>query len=368
MGPFQDWLHMADDYGATAGCAHGGGLSGRLGSYDERLQEMRRHLRKQQEKQKRNDLRRLNREKEMAHKWVEFQAEERRAREQELRDRLLLLEKSQTGRKGTENGVSARQRGHVTNGGLAGGAGGNGATSAKAEAPASARESVCLAACQRALALAVSETGTTDVPILAADLEAVVSQEPATKKSGAGTLPRLRKKKREEGAVAVPLRAGGAQGEKSIMQQAQEQFQGLCRSVDGRAILELGTRQQRMHREALVKLDQVAVERAEEDADDNGRGEEEQEAEDQQLPPISNDNGHMARKYRLRSMRQITSQVLQCRRKMTIQLKNSLISVSGLGCSSQDQRPQPLDHDEYACDALRRNTSLFHAGNYRASM
>merc|ERR1719482_1666924 len=68
------------------------------------------------------------------------------------------------------------------------------------------------------------------------------NQEAAVKKGGAGALPWNRKKKKEE--VAMPLRPGGAQREKSIMQQAQEQFQGLCRSADGRKILELGTRHQ----------------------------------------------------------------------------------------------------------------------------
>jgi hypothetical protein len=156
---------------------------------------------------------------------------------------------------------------------------------------------------------------------------ATCSQDP---KKGGGTLPRIWKKKREEGPM--PLRQGGVQRDKSIMQQAQEQFQGLCRSSDGRAILELGTKQQRTHREALLRGDLHAVERAEQEAEENAR-EEEQEVEDLEQPTVT--NKHMARRYRYRIMHRITSQALRCRKKMTSQMNHSFMSPSGLGCSTQ---------------------------------
>merc|ERR1719446_168890 len=111
---------MTDDFeAATAslggpgnwGSSGGGdsGLSKRLSSYDERLQDMRRHLRQQQEKQKRSELRQKNREKEMAQKWVEFQAEARKERDQELQVRVqheqqnrMPWTKRKSGRKATD--------------------------------------------------------------------------------------------------------------------------------------------------------------------------------------------------------------------------------------------------------------------------
>lgn len=309
----------------------------RLSSYDEKLQEMRKHTRKQQEKQMRFDLRQKNREKEMAQKWVELQAEERRVRDQEIRDRLAKLEESQSlSRRAIDTDASPRQRFLTcTSNYSGGGLGGTNLVGAKTEAACALdRESLSLAAPDSYRA-AAAETGgetSTTAPNFAAEVAAAV-QEAAAKK--AGSLPRLRKKKREEGATAAPLRAGGPQFEKSIMQQAQEQFQGLFRSDDGRAILGLGTKHQRMHREALVRLDPVAVEMAEHHAEENGRGEEEHEAEDLQQPTISNENGHLVRKYRLRGMRQITSQVLQCRRKMAISLNTCGLSHGGMGQTSQ---------------------------------
>jgi len=162
-------------------------------------------------------------------------------------------------------------------------------------------------------------------------------QEAVAKKNAAGTitmpsLTTVRKKKTEE--VAAPPRiASGLQ--KSIMQQAQEQFQGLCRSEDGRAILDLGRRQQKRERDALVKNDPKALEKAKQEADENG--EEEQEAED--LGGVGGGdqsaifNKHMASKHRLRMMQQVTSQVLQCRKKMANHIHKSFLSPSGLGCS-----------------------------------
>lgn len=164
---------------------------------------------------------------------------------------------------------------------------------------------------------------------------AVDVQEAAAKKNGAGTIPNpttVRKKKTDE--VAAPPRiASGLQ--KSIMQQAQEKFQGLCRSEDGRAILDLGTREEKRRRDALVKNDPKALERAKQEADENG--EEEQEAED--LGGVGGGdqsvifNKHMASKHRLRMMQQVTSQVLQCRKKMANNIQKSFLSPSGLGCS-----------------------------------
>lgn len=360
---------MADDYeAATAGLgggpgigAAGSGLRKREGSYDERLQDMRRHLRAQQDKQHRLDQRKKNREKEMAKKWVEYQAEVRQEREQELHERLEREQKSkdatslqrQSARKTDCSESGCRHREHADRQTLASGCsagskegiGGNGHHArAEAEAePAIAgkRESLTVPSSgappsreDHSRVHAAASDGSVTVTHAAAST-AVGTQEAAPKK---GASQRMRKKKREEVTTqGGPVRPGGTQREKSIMQKAQEEFQGLCRSADGRAILDLGTKHQRKHREALVKGDPAAVEMVEQELEENGEEEPEQEVQEQPTIP----HKHMARRYRLRMMSQITSQVLNCRRKMAENFQQSFLSPRGLGCSPQMEAKMP---------------------------
>jgi len=344
------FAQMADDFDAVTaslrgpggwGVSGGGdsGLSKRLSSYDERLHEMRRHLREQQKRQKQNERSQKSREKEMAQKWMDFQAEARKKREKELKDRLSHAQEScraPPSRKTTDAEPGARQRSQTaTSVCELGGAGTRGSGSKAEIVSPSDRASLCDAGgSPRSSVVLPKPHRIIDVsPCLsAAGAAAIAGTATAASPVKKGTFPRVRKKKREE--VALPsARSGGIQREKSIMQQAQEQFQGLCRSADGRAILDLGTRHQKMHRDALVKGDPVAVEKVEQEAEENGRGEEKQEVEDQEQPTIANKN--MARRYRLRMMHQISSQVLQCRQNMTASMKESFLSPSGLGFSPQ---------------------------------
>jgi len=311
---------MADDYDATTASLGGGwrsggevdsGLGKRLNSYDERLQDMRKHLRSQQDKQDRSDIRRKNRDKEMAQQWVEHQDKLRKEQKQEVECRLAKMKqktaKPRLGRKVVETHGSIRQ-----------GSREKAANGSKSSNP-SVRQ---VSGEQVANAVGILAEGE--------ELPAISQHAPLP------ALPQQLSSESASGTAAKKVRTGGLpQREKSIMQQAQEQFQGLCRSADGRAILELGKQHQKLHRAALVKGDPVAVEKFQaEQAGHHESGEEEKEVEDQEHPNEFQ-NKNMARRYRLRMMHQITSQVLQCRKKMTSNMQNSFLSPSGLGCTTQ---------------------------------
>lgn len=310
-------------------------------SYEERLQEMRRHLRQQQEKMKRCELRQKAKQEEMAESWVEYKAEQQRLRDEELRQRLSREKTNQE--RATARKVAGLAK--LSNQREQGGA---------LPAPNGCKtEAVCQLASGSladvpksptlvsagADALGVPEPAVTTAPEAVATTGAVIcGLEALAKKPGMLLSP---KKKRDERTPAEMAKGKSSQGERNVMQHAQEQFQGLKKSADGRAIIDAGTKQQRTHREALVKLDRVAVDRCEKEAEvENGRTDEEKKADPEQHELWKwAENGQMARRYRLRNMRQVTGQVFQCRKTMAAQLES--FCGSGLGCSTQGviQRP-----------------------------
>lgn len=360
---------MADDFEGAAGNLPGGagpsgavvGLSRRYRTQEEKLQDMRRHLREQEERFKKAERMKKAREKEMASKWVEYEQAKRVMREQELRDRLahLARQKQHTERKAAEKKSHQAEAGAAARTTIptasAGSAGGGGLPDVRKEADAPMAPDISGGAAGTATPGSRSGERSSRRERSpghgrskdCSDPEDTGSPSSRGKKSprmsprvgragGPGGSQRARKKKREEvitpRGITVPVR------EKSIMQEAQEMFPGLNKSPDGREILASGNRNQKKTRDALVRGDPVALEEVEKEAKEKNT-EEEQEAEVQEQPSIS--NRHMARRYRLRMMHQITSQVLQCRKKMAINFQQSLLSPRGLGCSPYEEADEP---------------------------
>lgn len=332
---------MGDDFEAGAGNSPGGpgpsgpgvGLSRRYGTMEEKMQDMRRHLREQEDRHKKAEKLKKAREKEMAAKWLEHERAKKSAREEEVRERLTQLarQKQHTERKTLEKKAHqaearAAARATIPDGGSTTCSGLPGVRS-EAEATAAAETAGGSAA---TATVGVAEHNQNTNRPGEPDHPSSSKTAPRTSpgRSGGISSLRTRKKKREE--AATPRGITVPQREKSIMQEVQEMCPGLNKSTDGREILAAGTRNEKQRREAMVRGDPIALQEVEREANEMST-EEEQEAEVQEQPTIS--NRHMARRYRLRMMHQITSQVLQCRKKMALNFQQSLPSARGLGCS-----------------------------------
>lgn len=311
--------------GGTGVGTVGGGFVRAGASYEERLQEMRKHLRAHQERHRRIERCRKARDRELATQWMQHVEEDREARDKEHQRQMDRL----AAQKERARCIAERR-------------------DAEAAALAPVRADAVAAASGDVAVASVA------LPALMEDIECsegrrttfagqATHRAELTQAGGAIAGPpdatarkaiRVRKKRHvaseETTSPALP-RGPASSREKSIVQQAQERFQGLNWSADGREILANGTRTQRRTREALVKGDPSAVERAEKDVAESG--EEEQEAEVQEREPEAASQRHMAQRYRLKMMHQVASQVLQCRKTMSINFMESLGSPRGLGCT-----------------------------------
>jgi len=328
---------------ATTSLGGHGGLGSGIGSgpghnratshtndYDERMQELKKHNRHMQDHFKRQDMRRKKSDQEKAQKWIQYKAAMRKQRDDEI-DQLRLREKrSREPRPLPQPCLRTQGSGQISSN--AGGENGTRAGSVVGVVPGSPGKGES----EVDIDSRVSTARKTQVfPPIAECRESSPGSEGSGRRrnvrKAAVTVARTRKKKDD----AAPTPRAGVQREKSVMQQAQEEFQGLYKSEDGVAILKMGSKRHQMHREALVRLDQKAVDETKLDHGED-HAEEEQQNEVQEQPTVS--NKHMARRYRLRMMQQITSQVLQCRRKMANNnCQMSFLSLNETDLSSQSE-------------------------------
>lgn len=248
------------------------------GSQDERLLQMRKKLRTEQERQRKLADRRKSHERNMAAQWQRHAESEKIAKKEEYQTRMQQLQ------------AQAERR-----------------ALAEAERPASGRGSKLEDSTD-------AEEAPFEVP--AGPPVRLPSRPP----------PVARKKRRDP---KESVREEPQKGPKSIVQEAQERIQGLYRSTEGREILEAAPRHKRMEREALVRGDHDAVKRAEvEEAMEGAEAQAQEAAEEEHAPP----QRHLARRYRLRVMHHLKSQVLHCR----TQIASSLASPrSPLGLAPQ---------------------------------
>jgi len=116
--------------------------------------------------------------------------------------------------------------------------------------------------------------------------------------------PRRRKMLREQGV------------KESIMQEAQERFLGLYRSTAGRAILDGAPTQQRSYRAALARRDPAAIARAEADTPTQElEGADDEASSIAEEPPASHRS--IARRYRLRMIHSLCREVSVCKRQIS---------------------------------------------------
>jgi len=420
---------MADDFEAGAGNAPGGpgrgnpvvGLSRRYRTNEEKLQEMRRHLRLQEERHSKAERMKKAREREMAANWLKHDKAEKLAKEEELKQRLAHLagqEQRAAEKKAHKAEAGAAARTTIPSGGSANGGGLPGArneaeVTPAPDSPGGNRGVAASGGVERERSLGRDRSRERSAPVdKGSPSSHKVSPALSPGRSGgvnsSGTSSwRLRKKKREEVATPRGLTIGQSSQQRSIMQEVQEQCQGLNKSTAGREILASGTQNEKKLRHAFVKgarnpsaalqakmkdarspnsallaldmkttsgqhchhkvasqgqgarhpaapqeshdwaqdlcqklhqggpgalpeVEALALQEVEGEAEEM-IAEEEQEEEKQEQPNVT--HKHMARRYRLRMMQQIQSQVLQCRKKMTLNFKQSLMSPRGLGCS-----------------------------------
>lgn len=237
------------------------------GSQDERLLQMRKHLRAESERQRTIVDRCKSRERNMALHWQRHAESKRTAKKEDYRQRMQQLQ--------TQAEAQAERR-----------------AIAEAERPASERGSKV-----------EDSIDAEEAPIEVPAIRLPPRPPPAARKKGRDS--------KESG------REEQQKGPKSIVQEAQDEIKGLQRSSEGREILETGPRHKRMEREALVRGDHAAVERAQvEEAMEGHEAQAQEAAEEEHAPP----QRHLARRYRLRVMHNLKSQVLHCRTQIAASL------------------------------------------------
>lgn len=327
---------MADDFEAVTANAPGGpgpsapvvGLSRRFLTNEEKLQDLRRHLRLQEERHKKAERIKKSRERQMAAQWLEYDTAQKQAKAEEVKQRLAHLARQENRaaeKKAHKAEASAAGRTTIPSGGSANGGGLPGARSDAEATPAPDSPGGNRA---------VAASGGVERE------RSLGSRERSDSEDGGGAhhrklsprRVRKKKKKREEVAEKRGLTIGQQLSQqRSIMQEVQEMCPGLNKSASGREILAAGSRNDKKTRDALVKGDLGALQQVEKEAKEMTSEEEHEEEERQEQPNVS--HKHMARRCRLRMMQQIQSQVLQCRKKMAVNFKQSLMSPRGLGCS-----------------------------------
>jgi len=270
------------------------------GTYEERLQRLRRQVKEKHDEFKREDERQRSREEQMANEWLAHRAETRENMAEDVKRRLAALTRQRQAQAHRAQLLQEAQK----------------AKAQKALAASQAEESSESEQDHEAEETGICQAGLDqdDGLILQIGLaKARASIKP--RKSLHGSPSKGARKKGEEGIGIAGSPGKAAATQKSIMQEAQEKFQGLCRSADGRQILQSGSKHQKQYREALMRGDPAIVELAEQEV--NSAEDEVKEAEEDQGQNPAVSERLLLRRSRLRTMHQIAAQVLESKKRMS---------------------------------------------------
>lgn len=292
-----DGAHGGFGSGSGGGQGHNR-VSNQTTDYDERMQELKKHIRDTQDVFRRNEMRRKRNEQEKVDKWLQYKANQKKQREDQSEERRMREQRKHEPRQQPQPCLRTQGSGQISSDH------GPRTNSVVVVAPSSSCKEVDVDS-------RVSTARKSQVfPPIAECRESPRGGETSRRqrhsRKAAIAIPRVHKKKDDDAAAS----RAGIQREKSVMPGAQDEFQGLGKSSDGAGILKLGSVSYRMQRGALVKVEETKLDLGEEQSEEDVA----KQKEAQEQPTVS--NKHMARRYRLRMMHEITSQVLQCRRKM----------------------------------------------------
>eukprot|EP00927_Polykrikos_kofoidii_P063503 TRINITY_DN58339_c0_g1_i1.p1 TRINITY_DN58339_c0_g1~~TRINITY_DN58339_c0_g1_i1.p1 ORF type:complete len:337 (-),score=63.64 TRINITY_DN58339_c0_g1_i1:130-1140(-) len=279
---------MADDFGV------GGSRLIRGAIFSDKMQQMQKRLHEQQDRYRRQNQQRVNRELELAAQWKERVDQEREAKKERNRERLADLQAKQ------DRIVKAAARREELR------------LHAEAEAEAVASEAAAEAPTSAGVlpAAASSRRNSTMQPTTASGASSAFGA--GTDGGGAGVRAHARKKTLQEEDPHEKLQQ--RLGLHSLVN-------ALIQSKDEAALLRIPTPRGRLPTGNSHRQDQ--------DGAGSSDGEEVEEASGARATgDVLATQRHMAQKYRLRMMRQVASQMQQCRKRM----EGAFVTVTTTSC------------------------------------